>query len=517
MSDVLWNIPNTWIWTEIKDLGEIVSGGTPSTKEPAYWGDEVNWISPSDLTGYNKKTIAKGAKNLTLAGLKNSSARVMPAGSVHFSSRAPIGYVAISSQSICTNQGFKSLVPSDGVFNEYAYYYLKASKYLAEERATGTTFKEISGTAFGKLPFPLPPTNEQKRIVAKIEELFSELDSGIQSLKIAREQLKVYRQAVLKHAFEGKLTAPWREKNKDKLESADQLLARIKREREEHYQQELKEYSIALKQWEKDRDAAKKPNKPNKPSAINKISDEKLAELAPLPLGWSWLQVSDLCDVVRGGSPRPAGDPQYYDGNIPFLKVADITRKAGAYLDSYTYTIKPAGLTKTRLISPKKLLLSNSGATLGVPKICLIEATFNDGIAAFLGLAEELLIYHYYFWLSKTDKLRAINQGAAQPNLNTDLIKEFFIPICFSEEMKLVAQEIESKLSVCDQLELEIEINLQKSEALRQSILKKAFSGQLVAQAPADEPASALLERIRTEKATSRPTARKLKDKKRAA
>ena len=232
-----------------------------------------------------------------------------------------------------------------------------------------------------------------------------------------------------------------------------------------------------------------------------------------LPFGWVWLQVSNLCDVVRGGSPRPAGDPRYYDGTIPFLKVADITRNPSVYLDSYTYTIKPAGLTKTRLIQPKKLLLSNSGATLGVPKICLIEATFNDGIAAFLGLDEEQLIYHYYFWCSKTKELRAINQGAAQPNLNTDLIKEIYIPICSVEEMQIISQEIERRLSVCDQLELEIESNLQKSEALRQSILKKAFSGQLVAQNPNDEPASVLLERICEEKEESK----ELKPKRKAA
>jgi len=106
-----WNIPNTWKWSELKALGEIVSGGTPSTKEPLYWGDEVNWISPSDLTGYTQKMIAKGAKNLTFKGLKSSSAKLMPAGSVHFSSRAPIGYVAISSEPLSTNQGFKSLIP----------------------------------------------------------------------------------------------------------------------------------------------------------------------------------------------------------------------------------------------------------------------------------------------------------------------------------------------------------------------------------------------------------------------
>ncbi len=143
----------------------------------------------------------------------------MPAGSIHFSSRAPIGNTVISSRSMTTNQGFKSLVPADGVFNESIYYYFKSAKQLAESVATGTTFKEISGSAFSKMPVPLPPTAEQHRIVAKIEELFSELDQGVASLKTAREQLKVYRQSLLKNAFEGKLTAAtgWREKSLGQL------------------------------------------------------------------------------------------------------------------------------------------------------------------------------------------------------------------------------------------------------------------------------------------------------------
>ena len=220
----LWKIPKSWRWCAIKDLGAVIAGGTPASKEPSYWGGSINWISPADLTGYRSKTISRGAKFLTEKGLKNSSAKVMPVGSVHFSSRAPIGYVAISSEPMSTNQGFKSLVPSEDVFNEYVYYYLKGSKQLAEKRASGTTFLELSGKAFGALPIPLPPLEDQKRIVAKIETLFSELDKGIESLKTAREQLKVYRQAVLKHAFEGKLTAQWREENADKLESPEQLL-----------------------------------------------------------------------------------------------------------------------------------------------------------------------------------------------------------------------------------------------------------------------------------------------------
>jgi type I restriction enzyme S subunit len=216
-----------------------------------------------------------------------------------------------------------------------------------------------------------------------------------------------------------------------------------------------------------------------------------------------------LCSVVRGGSPRPAGDPKYYGGKIPFLKVADITVGTQPYLKDYKYTIKEAGLKKTRMINENTLLLSNSGATLGVPKICLIQASFNDGIAAFLGIQKEWLLFHYYFWLSKTKELRNINQGAAQPNLNTDIISDIIFPLCSHSERNQIVSEIETRLSVCDQLEQTIEDSLKKAEALRQSILKKAFEGELTKEWRETHPelvsgensAESLLASIRAEKA----------------
>ena len=351
-----------------------------------------------------------------------------------------------------------------------------------------------------KSKFPLAPHNEQRRVVTKIEKLFSEIDKGIESLKAARAQLNVYRQAVLKHAFEGKLTVQWREENKDKLETPEQLLARIKQEREARYEQQLKEWNAVVKECEESGKSGKKPAKPQKPREMTDDLDSLSDKLPQLPESWSWVSIGDLCEVVRGGSPRPAGDPRYYDGTIPFLKVADLTRTVGIYLDTHSFSIKEAGLHKTRLVEPPFLMLSNSGATLGVPKICRIRTTFNDGIAAFLDLDENDLLYHYYFWASKTLELRAINQGAAQPNLNTSLIEATFIPLCSKKEMKIVARDIERSLSVCDQLIADIDIELMKSVTLRQSILKRAFSGQLVEQDPNDEPASVLLDRIRAER-----------------
>ncbi|MDE0373604.1 MAG: restriction endonuclease subunit S [Rhodospirillales bacterium] len=153
--------------------GQSSFGRHTFDQDPGVLGGDVIWFAPSDLTGHKHKFIERGAKTITAKGLAKSSAKIMPAGGIMFSSRAPVGYVAIDSQPSATNQGFKSLIPCGDLFNEYLYYYLRAAKHVAEERATGTTFKELSGSAFGALPVPIAPRNEQARIVSKIEELFS--------------------------------------------------------------------------------------------------------------------------------------------------------------------------------------------------------------------------------------------------------------------------------------------------------------------------------------------------------
>ena len=392
----------------------------------------------------------------------------------------------------------RSVLPK---FGAYQLHYLWMARYYLHRCVKHVNQASISSRDFAQsIPIVVPPVTEQRRIVAKIEELFSELDKGVESLKTARAKLNVYRQAVLKQAFEGKLTAQWREENKDNLETPEQLLTRIKQERAARYEKQLKEWHIDVTVWEADGKSGKKPAEPKKPPELTGVRDPWKDKLPQLPENWGWVRVGDSCEVVRGGSPRPAGDSRYYDGTIPFLKVADLTRTGGVYLDTHSFSIKEAGLHKTRLVEPPILMLSNSGATLGVPKVCRIRTTFNDGIAAFLGLDENDLLYHYYFWASKTLELRAINQGAAQPNLNTGLIEETFIPLCSRKEMQVVAREVESSLSRCDQLAADIDTEIMKSVALRQAILKKAFAGQLIPQDPHDEPASVLLDRIRAER-----------------
>ena len=223
-----------------------------------------------------------------------------------------------------------------------------------------------------------------------------------------------------------------------------------------------------------------------------------------IPQGWEWCRIASLADVVRGGSPRPAGSPIFYDGSIPFLKVADLTRESSIYVKSFSSTIKEAGLSKTRLVEAGTLLLTNSGATLGVPKICTFATTFNDGVAAFLYLDERLKLYVYWFFCYMTDLYRNINQGTAQPNLNTDIIKMTLVPIPpYKEQIRIIEQLgnispiIEHYEKAQDELD---ELNESIPKLIKQSILQEAIRGKLVPQIAEEGTAKELLKQIKEEK-----------------
>lgn len=163
---------------KIEELGTVFSGGTPSTKNSEYWDGSVPWITPKDLSGYNSKYIGYGERNITEFGLKKSSATLIPQGSVLMSSRAPIGYVAISNNDVTTNQGFKSVCCNEKIcLNEYMYYWIKNNLDYIKSKANGSTFKEISGSSFKNLEVSVPSIEEQKKII----KILSLLDNKIET------------------------------------------------------------------------------------------------------------------------------------------------------------------------------------------------------------------------------------------------------------------------------------------------------------------------------------------------
>lgn len=180
--EIPFDIPNSWTFVRLKHIGEIVGGGTPKTNVNEYWDGDIPWLTPADLSGYEDMYISVGARTITEAGLASSSAQLLPANSVLYSSRAPIGYVAISANQLSTNQGFKSVVPFDINMSRYLYYCLIARTEDIVQRASGTTFKEISGSEMAETIIPLPPAAEQKRIAATIQVMlhkFLEIEKSL--------------------------------------------------------------------------------------------------------------------------------------------------------------------------------------------------------------------------------------------------------------------------------------------------------------------------------------------------
>ncbi len=162
---------------KIEEIGEVVAGGTPSTKIDSYWNGEISWITPKDLSNYSGKYISKGERNISKEGLDNSSAKLMPKNTVLLSSRAPIGYIAIASNDLTTNQGFKSLICYETVCHyEYFYYWLKLHVNYIIQNSSGSTFKEISASTFKNLKIELPSLEEQYTISSILKKIDDKID-----------------------------------------------------------------------------------------------------------------------------------------------------------------------------------------------------------------------------------------------------------------------------------------------------------------------------------------------------
>lgn len=190
---------NEWKKLRLEELGEIVGGGTPSTKrEDYYLGGDIPWLTPKDLSGHNRKYISRGERNITELGLNNSSANLYPEGTVLFSSRAPIGYIAIASNEISTNQGFKSVIPNlDVATSDFIYYLLIHNTDKIKSISSGSTFKEISGSVMKKIQVMVPPIKEQKRIT----NLLSSFDDKIENNNAIISNLEEQAQAIFKSWF----------------------------------------------------------------------------------------------------------------------------------------------------------------------------------------------------------------------------------------------------------------------------------------------------------------------------
>ena len=408
------------------------------------------------------------------------------------------------------------------ISNRYLSRYLNQIDY--SDYVTGTTRLKLTQNALKRIPVLVAPTAEQHRIVAKIEELFSELDKGIESLKTARAKLKVYRQAVLKYAFEGKLTAQWRGENKDKLEKPDQLLARIKQEREARYERQLQEWNAAVKEWEEGGKSGKRPSRPRMPKSVSTMAEEEIAHLEALPSGWLWLTAESVGIVQLGRQRSPKNRSKDYP--TKYIRAANITEQGLDLDDILDMNFDPNELSTYRLEKGDLVLseASGSAAQVGKPAIwddqipnCCFQNTVIRHQPYCRDHAAYLLWLYRFFYVS--GKFARVAGGVGINHLSAYKFAQIALPLCALAEQQKIVCLLEERFAAIEQQERGIDSALKQAETLRQAILKKAFSGQLVAQDPHDEPASFLLDRIRAEreKAVKNNRSKKTKRKKAAA
>ena len=375
--------------------------------------------------------------------------------------------------------------------NRFLCYQLNITDY--HPFVSGSTRLKLTNAAMKQIPLVIASTNEQTRIVAKLEELLSDLDAAVAELKAAQKKLAQYRQALLKAAVEGTLTAAWRAAQTAPQETGAQLLTHILIERRQRWQQkQLAKFKAQGKTPPQDwQDKYPEPQPPD------------TTDLPDLPEGWTWASLDQVFVVERGRfSVRPRNDPRYYGGSIPFVQIGDLPREGGA-IHNYHQTLNDAGLGVSKMFPLGTVLIAIVGATIGNTGILSFDSCCPDSLVALQSSSPVLLKFVELFLRTLKYSLRSVaSASGGQPNINLELLQPLAFPLPPLSEIEAIVNFAEKQLSVAEHIAMEIETKMKTAHALRQVVLRSAFCGQLVAQDPHDEPASVLLERIRAARAT---------------
>ncbi len=475
-----------WIEIELGQLCDVVRGASPRPMgDPKYFTGDIPFIKIGDITNISGKTIFDSEIHVNEEGVKKS--RLLKKGSLILSNSGTVCIPKFLGIDSCIHDGFVTFndIPDFVSQNFLFHYFHYIRPYVIQKHKQGVTQVNLNTTIVKEFKISLPPLPEQRAIVSKIEQLFSELDNGISNLKLAQEQLKVYRQAVLKAAFDGELTEEWRVKNSDQ-ESADIILNRI---------------------IEIVKEKAQKKGKSKNNQKILGINSQNLPEI---PKTWTWASVEQISSFVTDGDHNP---PKRTSTGVPHLTARNI----------FDYKITEENCTfiseedfeKVRKrYNPQSgdviiTCVGTIGRTAIVPENYIFSADRNLAVIRLVDSEIDSKFVQFYLNNPQAQNdMKNASGSTAQPHLYLKEIRAFPIVLPPIEEQKAIVQEIETRLSVCDKIEQDIETNLEKAEALRQSILKKAFEGKLlnerelaeVRRAEDWEPAEVLLEKIRMER-----------------
>ena len=410
------------------DIASIYNGNSinASIKKQKYMKSVPGWnyIATKDVDFDGNVTYKTGV----IIPFSENGFKVAPAGSVFVCSEGGSAgrKTAVIKEDVCFGNKLFAIVNDKGLFNEkYVFFYTRYESFREQFRLLATSLMGgISAKNFATIEVPLCDLKEQERIVARIEELFSQLDAGVETLKKTKAQLAVYRQAVLKEAFEGRLT------NHSPV-------------------------SLSLS-W---------------------ASGEETKTLPVIPEEWHYIALKYLGDLGRGKSKhRPRNDPKLFvDGKYPFIQTGDV-KAAKNYITTFSKQYGEFGLSQSKLW-PKGTLCITIAANIAETAFLGIDACFPDSVVGFTPNDSILAEYIRYFIESQKIRLWAFAPATAQKNINLDTLENLIVPYCSIDEQQNVISEIESRMSVCDSIEQTVDAALQQAEAMRQSILKRAFEG----------------------------------------
>ena len=407
---------SNWKVMKLSEVATIVGGGTPSSSKSEYFENgNIPWITPKDLSGYKKRYISKGERNITELGLKNSSAKLLPKNTVLLTSRAPIGYVAIASNEISTNQGFKSLVLNDGHIPEFFYYLLKNNVHILESRATGSTFKEISGQILKDTELSIPTPDIQQKIV----DILSPLDDKIELNTQINQTLEQIAQALFKSWFV----------------DFDPVRAKV---------QALSD-GLSLKQAELAAMQAISGKTPEELTALSQTQPDRYAELAEIakafpcemvevdgvevPKGWEQTTLSEMCEMQNGYAFKSS---DWMKQGIPVIKIGSvkpmIVEVEGNSFVSEDYSkLKP-----DFLLTSGDILVGLTGYVGEVGRIPTGKiAMLNQRVAKFLpkNIDKNYCFYNYVYCLARQSQFKEFAEmnakGSAQANISTKELLKF--------------------------------------------------------------------------------------------
>jgi type I restriction enzyme S subunit len=489
------SLPTSWCIASVADCCDVILGQSPSGDTYNEAGMGLPFFQGKAEFGPLFPTVKKWCTAPT---------KIAESGDILISVRAPVGPTNLCPEAACIGRGLAALRPSGEISSKYLLYAMRSSEERLRSEATGTTFEAISGKKLRAHQIPIAPLREQQRIVDEIEKQFTRLDDAVAALKRVQANLKRYRASVLSAACEGRLVPTEAEaarKEGRSYQPANELLKRILAERRAKWEAAQLQKMIDAGKPPKD-DAWKKNYKEPEPADTT--------DIGLVPEGWAVASMDELTTNITSGSRD--WSPFYGKGSGVFIMAQNI--RPGKFDLSFKQLVDPPENDASRVrsaISKNDLLVTIVGANTG--DICRIAADYIryyvcQSVALMRPVLSDIAGFLELYMCSEKNGQRQYRRyiyGAGRPHLSFDQLRMTAVLVPPLAEMGRILAEVESKTSVLDSMCSIIEGQLRHDWILRQTILRSAFLGKLVAQDLNDEPASVLLDRIRSERDARRP------------